>query len=119
MGKVRNYQLNYLLAKFPYSLEKDEQGNVISVTFSKDNNATDEEEYKVIFEDYFITGFDGFDFHKKWNNDIPPFEKIMFGKIEKETEKMYYLNVYNTSHTKQWTGWCPKKSCKIERGTIV
>jgi hypothetical protein len=42
-------------------------------------------EIKIIFEDYILNPFDGFDFHEKWNNNIPPYSKIMYGKIEKET----------------------------------
>lgn len=71
-------------------------------------------EVKVIFEDYIIKPFEGFDFHDKWNNGIPPYSKVMYGKITKETPKMYYFEVHTDTSTNMWCGWCPKKSCIVK-----
>lgn len=96
---------------------------------------------QVIFEDYIIKPFVGFDFHEKFNKGNPPPFKYMKGIIVKETEKMYYFKLtpnmftsnfcnhclsknsggylcdncsklYNLSNV-TWEGWCPKKSCKV------
>lgn len=66
----------------------------------------------VVFEQYIVHPYGTFDFHDKFNNGIAPPEATMQGVILKETEKMLYLNVH-TSKGVAWTGWCPKKSCKI------
>lgn len=71
-------------------------------------------EIKIIFEDYILNPFNGFDFHEKWNNNIPPYSKIMYGKIEKETKGMYYFKGHSQSDNKIWEGWVPKKSCTIK-----
>lgn len=113
-SKVRNYQLNTLMSMLPYSLERNDEGEVTSITFHPSEAVNNQHSIKVTFVDYFITGFDGFDFHDKWNNGIAPFEKVMCGTIEKETAKMYYFKLNNLSYTKQWEGWCPKKCCTIE-----
>ena len=112
MGKIRNYQLNYLKKEHNFTTQTNEDGEVISVTFLADS-ATSSSTIKVTFEDYFITGFDGFDFHNKWNNGIAPYDKVMYGTIDKETPKMYYFNLEDQSHMHHWEGWCPKKSCTV------
>ncbi len=73
------------------------------------------EKLTVAFEKYFVDGYSGFDFHDKFNNGISPPEYVMYGKIERETEKMYVLDLISEDGTKKWHGWCPKKCCKIER----
>lgn len=70
-------------------------------------------EIKVVFEDYIIKPFEGFDFHDKWNNGVPPYSKIMYGTITKETQGMYYFEVHTETSNKMWSGWCPKKSCSV------
>ena len=37
----------------------------------------------------------------------------MYGKIVKETEKMYYFELHSESKDNNWSGWCPKKSCRV------
>ena len=71
-------------------------------------------EKTVIFENYIINPFPGFDLHEKWNNGIAPPEKRMFGDILKETAGMYYLSLHTETSGKSWQGWCPKKSCVIK-----
>ena len=68
---------------------------------------------KVVFADYYIKPFEGFDFHEKWNNGVPPFSKTMYGNIIKETEGMWYMEVHSATSTNTWRGWCPKKSCTV------
>ena len=84
------------------------------ITFKKrnaDKHAVDS--IRVVFEDYIIKPFDGFDLHEKWNNGIAPYSKIMYGKIIKETAGMYMFTLHSEFSDKTWTGWCPKKSCEI------
>lgn len=83
------------------------------IVFFKKQSVSQIKELCVVFEDYIVQPFEGFDFHDKFNNGVPPYDKIMYGTIERETEKMYYLKVHSITSDKIWTGWCPKKSCKI------
>lgn len=119
MSRVRNNQINQLIRKYPYTVERengDETSPVVSVTFYRNENTLEDSVIKVTFQDYFITGFPGFDFHAKYNNNIAPYEKIMYGKILEEKPNMYKFELHNEACTKQWTGWCPKKSCTVYKG---
>ena len=121
MGRVRNNQINQLIRKYPYTIEReseDENSPVVSVTFYRNENLQEESEIKVVFQDYFITGFPGFDFHTKYNNNIAPYERIMYGKIIDEKTNMYKFDLHNEACTKHWVGWCPKKSCTIYKGEL-
>ena len=109
MGKVLNHQLE-ILKDFNKSYEKD--GSII---FHKQGDTAKDFEIKVVFFDYIINPFNGFDFHKRFNKDNPPPIATMFGKIEKESEKMYFLDVHSEDMSKHWRGWCPKKSCTITK----
>ncbi len=102
---VKN-QLEQLKKKYLF----DENGD--SIIFHKVAKQYNDE-VCVTFENYFITGFPGFDFHEKWNNGNAPKEKTMRGRIIKETEKMYFFELHSTSSDYFWNGWCPKKSCKV------
>ena len=86
------------------------------VFFKKDTGNKDsiKNEVKVIFENYIINPFPGFDLHDKWNNGIKPYDKVMYGKILKETKGMYYFELHSETSDKIWKGWCPKKSCTIK-----
>lgn len=86
-----------------------------SVVFHRNAEKSLLKEIKVSFADYFITGFPGFDFHKKWNNDIAPPCREMYGMIIKETEKMYKFKLHSADMSNMWEGWCPKKSCTVVR----
>lgn len=66
----------------------------------------------VVFQDYIITPYAGFDLHTKFNGGVAPPSKQMTGSVLKETEKMLYLNLVDSSGA-VWVGWCPKKSCSI------
>ena len=70
-------------------------------------------EIKVTFSDYIINPFDGFDFHDKFNHGVKPYDKVMYGTIVKETEKMYYFRLHSAYSDKIWEGYCPKKSCVV------
>lgn len=83
------------------------------VFFKKSQNEIDLDEKKFTFENYMIAPFPGFDFNKKFNNGIDPPEKVMYGKIIKETEKMYKVQLYSKNTGNQWCGWTPKKSVTI------
>ena len=85
------------------------------ILFSKksDNNSK-EKEIKVIYENYIVQPFDGFNLHDKWNNGVAPYSKIMYGKIIDETKGMYKLKVHSETSDKEYIGWCPKKSCRIQ-----
>ena len=86
-----------------------------NITFKKNGTQlTDTSDKIVTFSHYIIKPFEGFDFHKKFNGDVPPPEELMYGIIEKETDKMYYLNLRTADGQKRWKCWCPKKSCKIQ-----
>ena len=39
----------------------------------------------------------------------------MYGKIVDETKGMYKFELHSESSDKIWTGWCPKKSCTVEK----
>ena len=108
MSKILQAQIERLSSKYPCTTN----GNTITVHRYSDMPVI--KEIKVIFEDYFITGFPGFDFHEKFNNNIPPFDKVMYGKIIKETDRMYYFDLHTETSDKQWMGWCPNKSCTIK-----
>lgn len=104
MSKMLNDQLSTL--RLPHSDNEDG-----SITFFRTSSSGTE--LKVIFEDYIVHPFEGFTFHEQWNNGIPPCERVMFGKKTKETKGMYYFELVSDSSDKKWSGWCPKKSCKI------
>ena len=92
---------------------KDFPESFSEIVFKKSSvEMVDKSVKTVVFEDYIGKPFDGFDFHKKFNKDVPPPEKVMEGIILKETEKMYYFKLKSVSG-KVWQGWCPKKSCKL------
>lgn len=93
--------------------EKDFPESFSEILFLKKNKNNDL--IKVIFENYIINPFPGFDFHEKWNNGIKPYAKIMYGKIIDETKGMYQFDLHSESDNKIWRGWCPKKSCTIEK----
>ena len=73
-----------------------------------------EKEVRVTFEDYFIHPYKGFDFHIAQNQTPPP-EKVMYGKITRETEKMYVFSLHPEDSLEIWEGKCPKKSCRVEK----
>ena len=75
---------------------------------------TTSQQYRVIFADYIVKPFEGFDFHTKFNNDIAPPTTIMVGTIEQSTDKMYKFKLSTLDGLKTWEGWCPKKSCRLE-----
>lgn len=85
------------------------------IVFSKEtfDNGNKDDTVRVEFENYIIFPFEGFDFHDKFNRGIPPYAKVMYGKILRETEKMYYFDLCSETSDKHWVGWCPKKSCKV------
>lgn len=85
-----------------------------TVVFRKRGNAPEEKELKVTFKPYFVTGFDRFDFHEKFNKGIYPPTTVMYGYIIKETEKMYYVALHTEMNDKTWDGWVPKKSCVVQ-----
>ena len=87
----------------------DAEDSIIFYKQEKSNN-----NIKIIFENYFIYPFEGFDFHDKYNKGIPPYSKEMVGKILKETEKMYYFKGHSLTDPKIWEGWVPKKSCIVK-----
>lgn len=68
---------------------------------------------KVIFADYIVKPYDGFDFHERWNNGTPPMQKTMIGEIDSQTQGMLHFNVKTEDGLQSWTGWCPKKSCTV------
>ena len=58
------------------------------ITFKKrnaDKQAVDS--IRVVFEDYIIKPFDGFDLHEKWNNGIAPYSKIIKSTFKLELFK--------------------------------
>ena len=81
-----------------------------TVTFKKNNR---EPIIKVVFSDYIVHPYQGFDFHDKYNGGKPPTQSTMYGEIIDETEKMYKFKVYTEQLEDEWIGWCPKKSCSI------
>ena len=83
------------------------------IIFKRQIIAKSDFEIKVTFADYIVKPFDGFDFHEKFNNGTPPPHKKMFGKIVKETEKMYKFDLQTETGSDRWCGWCPKKSVEV------
>ena len=116
MNKIIFEQLNKLKA-YPHIVDgvytNDIPEKFESIIFKKNDIQLNNTSIQVIFEDYILKPFDGFDLHEKFNNGIVPYEKIMYGNIIKETEKMYYFNLHTADSSKTWIGWIPKKSCKI------
>lgn len=112
MDKLIINQLNSLV-DVPHSIEYDNEGNPISIKFYK-NTLEFDKVYRIIFQEYFVKGFDGFDFNEKWNNGVYPPDIVMYGSIIEETENMYKLKLSDNNDRNQWTGWCPKKCCKVE-----
>lgn len=119
MNAILIQQLQKLTTKYHFNVDgKSEDGlpeSFSDIVFINNGSVKREETTRVTFETYFITGFPGFDFHDKWNNGIAPFDKVMYGKILKETEKMYYFELHAETGDKNWVGWCPKKSCTITK----
>lgn len=117
MNKIIAEQLN-MLKNLEFQVDgipsKEFPDSFSEVTFIKNGTQLADTSDKIVtFADYIINPYEGFDFHKKFNHDVPPPEQLMYGIIEKETEKMYYFNLKNSDGTKHWMGWCPKKSCKV------
>lgn len=83
-----------------------------NIVFYK-NSSSNGDKVKVIFMDYIIKPFEGFDFHEKWNNNVPPPSKEMYGEIVEEREKMYKFRLHPSTSSTIWEGWCPKKSCIV------
>ena len=116
MNPIIKKQLQQLETTHRFKIDGKEANHIpdefSEIIFEKDTVSV-KDTIIVTFEDYFLRPYKGFDFHQKWNNDIAPFAKKMYGNIVKETEKMYLLNVHTETSTDIWQGWCPKKSCKI------
>jgi hypothetical protein len=110
---VRN-QLD-MVSNMKFTVDNDSEKGLnepfSEVVFNKVSVSKDS--IKVIFEDYFINPYPGFDFHERFHNKTPPYAQIMYGKIEKETDKMYYFKVHSDVSSRIWEGYCPKKSCKV------
>ena len=112
---VRKTQLE-MMSHFKYLVDGDKNKDILDVKdeiifFKKEK---EDNQINIVFENYFIHPFEGFDFHEKYNHNIPPYAKEMIGKIEKETEKMYYFKGHSLTDSKIWEGWVPKKSCTIK-----
>ena len=83
MNEILKQQIMQILktgARFKVNgvLERDFPESFSSVVFMREEHHKEENEIKVIFENYFITGFPGFDFHDKWNNGVAPYDKVMY-----------------------------------------
>ena len=76
-----------------------------TITFLKSNNCPviENKDDIIKFENYIVNPFPGFDFHKKFNNNVPPPAQVMNGCIIKETEKMNYITA-RSSDGKIWSG---------------
>ena len=108
LEKCKNLQ--YIIDDDP---NKDDFKNFNHIVFSKRDLNLNKNMVKVIFANYIVNPYNGFDFHEKFNNGIPPYSTTMYGTIDKETEKMLYFSGHSDSDNKMWHGWCPKKSCTI------
>ena len=114
-----------------------------TITFKQSSSATTaNEKVNVIFENYILKPFEGFDFHDKFNKGIAPQFKYMTGEILKKTEKMYFFKLqpaivetkvcahcfkpgdfkplckecaekFKELDKIYWCGWCPRKSCTV------
>ena len=113
-----------------------------SIIFYKTGNSPTMQEKQIIFKDYMVKPFTGFDFNVKFNKGINPPLLVMFGEVIKESDKMYYIKVhakemlttacthcftpgtvnllcdnckqlFKDINTIHWEGWVPKKSCTI------
>ena len=85
------------------------------VTFKKTTkDIVDTREKQFVFADYILHPYPGFDLHEKFNKGIIPPEQIMQGQIVKETERMYCIKAHTLDNSKDWFGWIPKKSVKID-----
>jgi hypothetical protein len=93
--------------------EKEIPDSFSEIVFKKQITVKSNFEIKVIFADYIVKPFPGFDFHDKFNGGIAPPNKKMFGKIIKETEKMYKFDLQSESGSNHWIGWTPKKSVEV------
>lgn len=111
LNMLKNQNLDF---QIDGKLSKEFPDFFSEVTFKRNGNQLVDTSNKIVtFMDYIVKPYEGFDFHKKFNNDVPPPEKVMVGIIEKETERMYYFNLRSEDGTKQWRGWCPRKSCSV------
>lgn len=72
------------------------------------------ENIRVKFADYILNPPPQFDLHERWNNGIAPPEKVMYGRIVKETNGMYHFVLKTEFQDNVWDGWCPKSSCEVE-----
>ena len=115
MNKIIQNQINKLTQELNYKII---EGNGIDdfkeIIFNKKSFISNKKEVRVTFEKYFVTGYNGFDFHEKFNKGVYPTDIVMVGSIEKETEKMYYFKLHDEMNERQWEGYCPKKCCTIE-----
>ena len=107
--EILEKKLEILKHQFPFKEQDDG-----SIVFLRKENLVDDTDYvKVTFEDYMVHPFKGFDFNDRFNFGIPPFERVMYGKIVEQTEKMYKFELHTEQSLEKWVGWCPKKSCKV------
>ena len=119
MNSILKEQLK-ILNQLTHSVDgipgKDIPDDFNEVVFNRTCNlelkSTQKEQATFIFEKYIVKPFEGFDFHDKFNNGIAPPDIVMGGTVERETEKMYYINANSPAGT--WSGWVPKKSVRVE-----
>lgn len=118
LNKILQEQLQQLMT-VPFKVD-GKSSNAIpedfnEIVFQKDGlTAYRPRDIRVEFADYILNPFPGFDLHDKWNNGVAPYDKVMYGKITKETEKMFYFEVHSETSGNLWCGWCPKKSCTVK-----
>lgn len=116
MDKVILEQLNMLKETLDFQVDgkssKDFPKSFSNILFLKKNSVNADKELTFKFADYVFTDFMN-DFNKKFNKGKKPSNKIMYGVIIKETEKMYNIKVRNKENTKTFEGWIPKKSVEI------
>ena len=110
MSEILQRQIDEIKKEFEYKTL--DNGDLI---FHRSSKSISTNKVRVVFEKYFVDVYNGFDFHEKFNHGIAPKAYVMIGEIRKETEKMYLLKLYNETSKEKWSGWCPKKCCKIEK----
>lgn len=70
-------------------------------------------EYNIEVENYILYPYPGFTLHDNWNRGIVPTDKQMHVMITQIMGKMIQVQAVGLHDGKEWTGWLPKKSCRI------
>lgn len=116
MNKYIKEQLSHCkIARIPPFNE-----DTVEIYISRDSAGKSQEfefeigrEYDIEVEDYIIHPYPGFTLHDNWNKGIIPTDKWMHVQVLQTRGKMLQVSAVGLQDQRPWTGWLPRKSCKL------